>query len=384
MGRHDVERAIEKSRRMAENGDPDGALAVLRRESKKSPQNTELLMEAGSLLEDMGNTSESVGAYRAALEIDPNVAEAHYMLASALPDRAAFKHICAAVKLEPENSQYMSEKALVYLRAGHHDKALACASKAVVLERAPHTLCTKSYILLNMGRIKQSLRFAEMAKEMKNDSYYAHFLAGSSLIYMSRYREALECFDDALWAEPFQGEAHSNRGIVLRRLGRTYEAVLSFKRALELDPNLKVAARELQAALAGGRDVEWFPTATAASLAASWTVGRCAHRTVDVSIYGCSIAVTCADCGKSMAFVLESNARQFVLEDETAGGRETAKVADVVKFIERLKIKRIHVPHGESFDGTGDAERTEVLMDVLLKANFMGIDMLGRGSELLG
>lgn len=71
---------------------------------------------------------------------------------------------------------------------------------------------------------------------------------GISLATLSRWAEALECYDQSLALAPGSAAVHNNRGNALRNLGRLEEALLSFDQAIGADP-LYPAPRENKALL---------------------------------------------------------------------------------------------------------------------------------------
>lgn len=59
-----------------------------------------------------------------------------------------------------------------------------------------------------------------------------------SQMQLGRHAEALESFDRAIDADPQFGAAHANRAILLDRIGRHEDALKGYDRALALDPSL--------------------------------------------------------------------------------------------------------------------------------------------------
>ena len=83
------------------------------------------------------------------------------------------------------------------------------------------------------------------------------FNQGNALVESGRYEEAVSSYDRALEINPDYYQAWVNRGIVLNALGRSEEAVASYDRALQINPELYQAWNNRGSALnALGRNEE--------------------------------------------------------------------------------------------------------------------------------
>jgi len=60
---------------------------------------------------------------------------------------------------------------------------------------------------------------------------------GAHLDHEGRYEDALEYFDEAIRADPGNGEVYQSKGITLSKMGRLEEALENFVKATDLDPN---------------------------------------------------------------------------------------------------------------------------------------------------
>ena len=89
------------------------------------------------------------------------------------------------------------------------------------------------------------LAFAEKLFERAvnlNPTFAAvHSNRGNLLRSLGRPSQALESFDRAILANPNHAIAHSNRGLVLQEMGRSHEALVSFENAVQIKPDLKEA-----------------------------------------------------------------------------------------------------------------------------------------------
>lgn len=83
-----------------------------------------------------------------------------------------------------------------------------------------------------------------------NSSFELSFERGVAQMQAGRLADALITFDEIVAAQPDNGSAYNNRGIVLARLQRHREALASFDRAIALKPDFPEALRNRGSALA--------------------------------------------------------------------------------------------------------------------------------------
>ncbi|MGK7928463.1 MAG: tetratricopeptide repeat protein [Spirulina sp.] len=100
-------------------------------------------------------------------------------------------------------------------------------------------------LLSQMGTSQPvSTNFQELDRrglEMRSLSYQEWFNLGNALLYLGRLKEALDSFDKALQIQPDDHEAWNNRGFALSNLGRLEEAIASYDKALQIQPDFHLA-----------------------------------------------------------------------------------------------------------------------------------------------
>lgn len=87
------------------------------------------------------------------------------------------------------------------------------------------------------------------AVEVTEDSYWAHYNLGLTLLGAGRSAEAVPHFEEAVRLEPTSREALTNLGVSLEETGQAEKAVAAFQRAAEIDPENRFAVRHLTRAL---------------------------------------------------------------------------------------------------------------------------------------
>jgi len=144
-------------------------------------------------------------AARRAVEIDPNLAEAHAALGFALSGRFNWaegeRHVLRALELSPNS-------ALAHLRYGNH--------------------------LVQQGFVEEALQQACRSIELDPLSPIYQFSLGWGLYFARRFDQCLEQYQSMLAAHPLNPMAYFGFAWVARHLGRYDEALSAMKRAEEL------------------------------------------------------------------------------------------------------------------------------------------------------
>jgi len=152
-----------------------------------------------------GHFQDSAEAYRQALKIKPDLAQAHYGLGLALARLQRYQEAAAAfqaaLRYEPEWAQAHKDLGVAYLK----------------LKRWPQAV--KAF--------KTSLRYQPQDPE----AYYNLGVAAGKL---GQHQEALDAFSEALRLKPDYVAALNNLGLANIKLNRWSEAKRAFEKALAL------------------------------------------------------------------------------------------------------------------------------------------------------
>jgi tetratricopeptide (TPR) repeat protein len=139
-----------------------------------------------------------------AIKLNPNDAEAYYILwtvAGAEPDS---KYIKKALELNPNLSIAYNDLGYVHYTKGNYDKAIDDLNRAIEL---------------NPGLIQ------------------AHVNLGLTLAAQKKFKESKEQFRTAIKLNPDYMLGHYNLGIVLASLGNYDEAISEFEKAIDISPD---------------------------------------------------------------------------------------------------------------------------------------------------
>ena len=103
--------------------------------------------------------------------------------------------------------------------------------------------------LMHLKRHDEALRALARVISLAPRNAHAINAVGNVFIADKRYADALPAFDAALAEENTIAAIHYNRAVALHNLSRPDEAAASYRRAIELDPNVVVMHSGLGAVL---------------------------------------------------------------------------------------------------------------------------------------
>jgi predicted O-linked N-acetylglucosamine transferase (SPINDLY family) len=189
-----------------------------------------------------GDTTRALELYAKAIEMRPELAEAHYKRGN-------------------------------LLRVGNRlDEALASYDRAIAIQPGyANAFCNRGVVLERLGRLVDALQSYTRGIELNPNDSLAHYNRGSVLKSLGRRDEALASYNEAIRIQPDHAESYCNRGLMLAELGEWDAALMSYDLALTMQPSLAQAhfnraallreRRQLTEALASyDRAIEADPT----------------------------------------------------------------------------------------------------------------------------
>ena len=155
-------------------------------------------------------------AYRKALVLNPNFAEAHSNLGVVLTELGRLEEATAACHKALELKPDLAE---AYNNLGNAFK--------------------------DQGKLKEAVTAYRKALELKPNYPAAHASLGNMFKNQGKLKEAVAAYRKALELKPDYAEAYNNLGNVFKDQGKLEEAVAAYRRALELKPNFAAAHNNL-------------------------------------------------------------------------------------------------------------------------------------------
>lgn len=172
--------------------------------------------EKGRTLQQQQNFYGAERAYRKAIKLNPDFAEAHNNLGNVLLDSGKFKEAEIAYKttsrLLPNHPMVLSNTGNALQRQEKNDEAIIWLNRAIAVD--------PSYA----------------------DSYYNR---GNALKELGQLREAVSSYNMAIKLNPNHAQAYTNRGNTEKELGQLEDAITSYKKAVQLNPDLTQAYSNL-------------------------------------------------------------------------------------------------------------------------------------------
>ena len=186
----------------------DQAVIAFREAIKIKPDYAEAYNNLGNALQYKGDLKEAVEAYNTALSIEPNYAEAHYNLGVTQQEKGklnvAIKAFHKALSIKPDYAE-------AYYNIGNAHKELDKPKKAV-----------EAY---------------NKALSIKPDYAAAYNNLGNALQYQGDLTAAVEAYNKALLIKPNYANTYNNLGNAQKEQGNLQEALEAYKRAISINPN---------------------------------------------------------------------------------------------------------------------------------------------------
>ncbi len=152
----------------------------------RTSDNAKAELNLGEAVYELGRTTEAIGHFERALQIEPNLAIVHGSLGAAL------------------------------LRMGQTNAALTHLQKSLEIDQQQASVHSSLGVaLLEMGRPEESLAHLQTALRIDPEDGDAHYNLGNTLLQMGRANEAVAEYDHALKINPDDTEAMNNMAWVL-------------------------------------------------------------------------------------------------------------------------------------------------------------------------
>ncbi|MGA2407162.1 MAG: tetratricopeptide repeat protein [Bacteroidales bacterium] len=196
-----------------------------------------------------GNTAEASKVYTGIMSSYPNNKEAVQgwlminMKRSPTGEEEAIKQLEELEKSYPNNTGILFFKSFLQAEYNHNDEALAGFDKLITLQ--PDTAVNwvgKGQILDAMKRNEEALKAFEKATSLDPKRFDVWGMQADALLKLGRYDEAISTYNKAVEIAPNYAGIIYNRGCAYCRKGDKVNALADLKRAISLNPQLKVSA----------------------------------------------------------------------------------------------------------------------------------------------
>lgn len=217
------------------------------------PENPEPLLLLGQTLIAHHHLTAAVSTMRLFLAGDPDSAQGHNNLGTALARQGkleqAIAHYSRAVQIDPEFAKAFSNLGSALARQGKLEKAITQYSTAVRIDPGSADFHYKLAVALTERRRSKEaiVHFGEVLR-MRPDDLDAHKNIGIILAREGQSEKAVVHLSQVLRMRPEDVETHSSLGIALAMLGKLEDAIAHFTEVLRINPNYSPARLNLQKA----------------------------------------------------------------------------------------------------------------------------------------
>lgn len=226
-------------------GEQKKALAEFEKALARDPNNAEALLNIASIHQGEGKTEQAEHFVQRALAVDPNSTGALAQLAELRRDQGqldeAIRLFAEALALDDSQPFLYMGAGDVLQRAGRYEQAVQAFQH--VLELEPDSFKARYNLgvtYANMGRAEEAVALYEQALALAPKDFEApaaHNNLGALLLAKGENARALEHYEAACKAAPYNLEARYNAALIHLDQGRTAEAIQLLEEAAKLQPN---------------------------------------------------------------------------------------------------------------------------------------------------
>ncbi len=195
----------------------------------------------GEVLRALGRPEAATAAYRRALALRPDMADARFGLGTALLEarsyEAAAAELAAALGANPGDADAQLNRGIALFALSRAEEAIAHYRRAIALRPDyGEAHLNLGIALKSQDALREAYRHLARAAELMPGLAEAHYQIGAVLAALERYDEAVQALAEAVRLAPGMVAAQLELGHVLRLHHRNAEAIAAYERAAALDP----------------------------------------------------------------------------------------------------------------------------------------------------
>ena len=241
---------MNRARVLGRLGRSEDALVAWHAAQRLDPDDPWVLDGLAGALEAASRDEEALQYLRACVEARPRYGPAHLRMARILEKQGKTEEAARATELAvryPTNTKgEMAEMARELHRRERFADAAVLYEQTLRFDPAdPRIHLGLAQCLSSSGRAEEAQTHFQIFARLAPDLPEASFLNGMQCVRRRDYAGALALFERAIASKPDFLQAHINRAVTLKNLGRTAEAADGFRAVLRLDPGNPIATRNL-------------------------------------------------------------------------------------------------------------------------------------------
>jgi protein O-GlcNAc transferase len=228
----------------------DVAVEMIGRAIKRNGRDPLYFCNLGAALKELGNLDEAVAAYRQAIRLKPDLADAHSNLGVALYEQGKLDEAVVgylqAIRIKPGYAEAHSNLGIALKDQGKLDEAVAAHRGAIAIK--PDYAEAHSNLgdaLKELGKLEEAVAACRRSIDIKPNYAEAHCGLGNGLNELGKLEEAVAAYRQAIRIKPDYAVAHHNLGNALGDQGKLDEALAAYRQAIGIKPDYAVAHSNL-------------------------------------------------------------------------------------------------------------------------------------------
>ena len=198
----------------------------------------------GEALQELGELEQAIEAYKKALSIKPDYADAHNNMGMALYDQGSFDEAAnnyqKAVNLEPDFADAHYNLGNVLKKTGNMKQAIESYKASLAINpNDAEVLLNYGNALKDYGNFGQAIEAYVEAIKIKPDYTEPYSNMGDSLKEKGELDAAINCYKQAIKIKPDHAEVFLKMGCAFKEKGNLDAAIDSFKQAVKSKPGVR-------------------------------------------------------------------------------------------------------------------------------------------------
>ena len=223
-------------------GQFEEAIATYRSVVRSLPENRKAVRNLSLLFYKLKRLAEANEILSAAVLRWPTDSELHFYLGvvrAELDEKdAAIAAYRRAIEINPEFAEALANLGLLLNGKGLRAEAISIYRQSISLQpNNPEVHCNLGSALSEDGLLDEAMNCYRRAIEINPEFANAHYNMGNAMRAQRRHEEAVQCFLTALKAQPDLVQAFSNLAMSFNDLARHDLAMTAYDRAVSLQPN---------------------------------------------------------------------------------------------------------------------------------------------------
>jgi len=225
----------------AQTGKLDEAIDAFKKAISIKPDYADAYNNLGNALKGQGKLEEAIEAYNKVLSIKPDT-DAYYNMGNALKEQGKLEEAVEAynkaISIKPDYAEAYYNMGISLQDQGKLDEAVSIYNKAISI-RPDYALAyyNMGNVLHKQGKPDEAVEAYTKAISIKPDYADAYYNLGVSIQDQGKPDEALEAYKKVLSIKPDYADAYYNMGHVLKDQGKLAKAIEAYKNALYIKPD---------------------------------------------------------------------------------------------------------------------------------------------------